>query len=527
MSDNKSPQAEPETAAPPTTGCGPLARYPVLSVFVFAGAGLALGLGLSTWDPEDSQDKSTALQWIGLIGDMFIRALKATVLPLVFVSIILSVVDMMQVGRASSIGGKTIGIYFATTFFASILGLISILCFKSLFTQGTFEDPTDPRVQLGCGEGGSFLSHDTTDGSVMCSANLTEDMSSYFFITDLDGSFVMKSSGPRSDISMSDTVYDGVFRKLITSNIFESFVEANFAAVVFFAIFFGAAMARVLTTRKLHPNNSIVVGFLKESEDILITLINWVIMITPFAVFSLIANAIGKQSDLKDSFANVGYLVAATLLGLIVHVVLVYVIGFALLTKSNPFDYLKHLIPAQTTAFACASSAATIPVTLQCCKDSGRVPDTIAKFVVPMGATINMDGSAIYFPCACIWMAILNGEDPNFGQYIMLIILATVGSAGSAPVPSAALVLIISAYNTVFGTTGTPDGFSFIIAIDWFMDRCRTTVNVTGDAIVTGMVSHLAARDGVTFGDESAIPGAPESTLAAQSADDDSGECDA
>ena len=341
MSDNKSPQAEPETAAPPTTGCGPLARYPVLSVFVFAGAGLALGLGLSTWDPEDSQDKSTALQWIGLIGDMFIRALKATVLPLVFVSIILSVVDMMQVGRASSIGGKTIGIYFATTFFASILGLISILCFKSLFTQGTFEDPTDPRVQLGCGEGGSFLSHDTTDGSVMCSANLTEDMSSYFFITDLDGSFVMKSSGPRSDISMSDTVYDGVFRKLITSNIFESFVEAN------------------------------------------------------------------------------------------------------------------------------------------------------------------------------------------FGQYIMLVILATVGSAGSAPVPSAALVLIISAYNTVFGTTGTPDGFSFIIAIDWFVDRCRTTVNVTVDAIATGMVSHLAARDGGTFGDESAIPGAPESTLAAQSADDDSGECDA
>lgn len=133
---------------------------------------------------------------------------------------------------------------------------------------------------------------------------------------------------------------------------------------------------------------------------------------------------------------------------------------------------------------------------MQCARNAG-CPQTIINFVIPMGATINMDGSAIYFPCACIWMAILNGLTPNVGQYILLIILATVGSAGSAPVPSAALVLIISAYNTVFGTTGVPDGFSFIIAIDWFMDRMRTSVNVTGDAFVTGLVSHLVAQSGI------------------------------
>jgi Na+/H+-dicarboxylate symporter len=139
-------------------------------------------------------------------------------------------------------------------------------------------------------------------------------------------------------------------------------------------------------------------------------------------------------------------------------------------------------------------------VTLQCVKDSGRVPEPIAKFVIPMGATINMDGGAIYFPCACIWLAILNGMTPNFGNYLLLIVLATVGSAGTAPVPSASLVLIITAYNTVFGTTGTPDGFSFILAIDWFMDRCRTCVNVTGDGIVTGMVAHRAQMEGADFG---------------------------
>lgn len=146
-------------------------------------------------------------------------------------------------------------------------------------------------------------------------------------------------------------------------------------------------------------------------------------------------------------------------------------------------------------AFACASSAATIPMTMRCVKESGQVPDPIARFVVPLGATINMDGGAIYFPCACIWLAVLNGIDPDAASYILLIIIATVGSAGTAPVPSASLVLIITAYNTVFNTEGTPDGFEYILAIDWFMDRCRTTLNVTGDTIVSNLVAAFSHYD--------------------------------
>jgi Na+/H+-dicarboxylate symporter len=170
----------------------------------------------------------------------------------------------------------------------------------------------------------------------------------------------------------------------------------------------------------------------------------------------------------------------------------VYVGFFAFFTRTNPFTYLKFIVPAQTMAFACASSAATIPVTLKAVKSTGRVPDAIARFVVPLGATVNMDGGAIYFPCACIWLAIMNGIEPDIGSYFLLVIISTIGSAGTAPVPSASLVLIITAYNTVFNATGTPDGFSYILAIDWFMDRLRTTLNVTGDAVVTGMVASLS-----------------------------------
>lgn len=204
---------------------------------------------------------------------------------------------------------------------------------------------------------------------------------------------------------------------------------------------------------------------------------------------SLIANAIGSQDDLSGAFTNVGYLIAANLVGYLAHFLITDCGLFYALTRKNPFPYLRFIIPAQTTALACASSAATLPVTLRCVKETGQVPDDIRNFVCPLGATINMDGSAIYFPCCCIWLAILNGLTPDAGSYILLIILSTVGSAGAAPVPSSGLVLVITAYNTVFNTTGVPNGFEFIVAIDWFLDRCITALNVTGDTVVCGIVA--------------------------------------
>ena len=181
--------------------------------------------------------------------------------------------------------------------------------------------------------------------------------------------------------------------------------------------------------------------------------------------------------------------------GMFVHVFCVYTSLFFFMTKTNPFEYFQWILPAQTTAFACASSAATMPVTLQCAEDSGRVPLPIARFVIPLGATINMDGSAIYFPCACVWLAVLNGITPTFGNYILLAILSTIGSAGTAPVPSAGLVMVLTAYNSVFGTSGVPDGFEFVVAIDWFLDRLQTVVNVTGDSIVAASIAHKVSLE--------------------------------
>lgn len=232
--------------------------------------------------------------------------------------------------------------------------------------------------------------------------------------------------------------------------------------------------------------------FETEIDVIFLQIIVWLVLATPFAVFSLIASRLGRDDDLATSLSNIGYLFAATLVGMLFQLVLFHGFAFKFLTGVNPFLYLKHIGPAFVTAFATSSSAATLPVTMKCVESTGKVPKTIGNFVLPLGATINMDGTSIYIPAACIWLAILNGHQPNVAQYIILIILGTVGSAGAAPVPSASLVLIVTAYNTVFNESGTPDGFSFILAIDWLVDSFRTMLNVAGDSVVAAIVSHYS-----------------------------------
>jgi hypothetical protein len=230
----------------PKTGCGILGRYPIISVVAFvsmtkvillhlpkkfcfpsphdvcilfhlqASCGIALGVGLSLWEPDDQNAKDVTLQWVGLVGDMFIRALKAIVLPLVFVNVIISVVDMMSIGRASSVGWKTLGLYTLTTLIASVIGLIAIVAFNGRFEEGNYDTPEPAYVKLGCEEEGQFLTEIDSNGSIQCAAEVEgADTNNLFIIDDFSSSFVRVSSGPSDDISLSDTIYDGVFTKLI------------------------------------------------------------------------------------------------------------------------------------------------------------------------------------------------------------------------------------------------------------------------------------------------------------------------
>jgi len=471
-------------------GCGWFGRNPLQALLIFATLGLGVGVGLSFWRPETEDEqwtKDIIVRWLGLLGDIFIRALKCLVIPLVFFNIILATVEMLSMGKASSIGWKTIGAYFLTTGFASVFGAISTIIWSRFYTSEDLPVVGPPLIQLGCNAVGSFLV-ESLDGSVSCTSNILSSENADFVINDLSGTFATTASATSTTLSLSETFYQGVFYKVISSNIVESFATGDLLAVVFFACIFGVALGNMAMKQKRTTLLSVV----EECDMVLIQMILWVILLTPFAVFSLIAGRLAKDENLANSLANVGFLFAATLTGMVMHSIAVHFVLFSVLTKNNPFTFLSHLIPAMTMAFACSSSVATLPVTSQCVEKSGKVSKSVANFVLPLGSTINMDGTAIYIPAACVWLAAVNGMTPNPAQYFILIILGTVGSAGAAPVPSASLVLIITAYNTVFNQTGTPAGFSFILAIDWLVDSFRTVLNVTGDAVVSAIISASA-----------------------------------
>ena len=245
------------------------------------------------------------------------------------------------------VGLKTIVLYTFTTFVASVIGLITVLGFKSTFTEGSFEEDWPPYVQFQCSAENSFITE--VDGSLMCSTDAPEE-SSTFVIDDIAGLFV-QSSGAFAQLSMSDTLYEGVFMKLITDNITASLQDGNFASVVIFAIIAGSALGRMLyTTMDGVTERSTLVTFIQEVNEVLLKMINWVIMITPFAVLSLIAQAVGTQSDLSGAFKNVGYLVISLLVGFAAHFIIVDIVMLGVITRTNPLNYLGHIVPAQMTA---------------------------------------------------------------------------------------------------------------------------------------------------------------------------------
>jgi Na+/H+-dicarboxylate symporter len=216
--------------------------------------------------------------------------------------------------------------------------------------------------------------------------------------------------------------------------------------------------------------------------------VNWIIWCAPFCILSLVAKAIGNQSDMTIVLQTLGWLMASFFTAALAQVLLCYCGLYISFLRENPFRYFYSLLEALVLGFTTASSAATLPVSMDCVVKSGKVPPGVARFVLPLGATINMDGTAIYIVCSCIALAYLNGIVPTASDYIIIGVSATLGSIGTAPVPSASIVLIITTYQTAFGGD-VPYGIEFIFAIDWLVDRFRTMFNICGDTVVAALVA--------------------------------------
>ena len=403
-------------------------------------AGVLLGVGLSF----TSFGADLISDWIKPFGTIFINALKLIAMPLILGSLIKGVSDLKDISKLSTIGSRTIGIYLCTTILAVVLGLVLVNTIKP---GKSIKEETREELLLAYQE----------DASAKRAAAQKQ-----------------LETGPLQPII--DLVPDNIFHA--TTN------NRNMLQVIFFAVFFGIGLI-LLPEKKSKP----VKDFFDSFNEVILKLIDLIMLTAPYGVFALLA-ALVVESPSLDLFQALGIYAITLLLGLALMIV-VYTILVKVITKRSPNFFLKGISPAQLLAFSTSSSAATLPVTMERVEEHLGVDEEVASFVLPIGATINMDGTSVYQAVAAVFIAQAFGLDLSLGTQLGIILTATLASIGTAAVPGAGMVMLV----IVLGQAGIPEaGLALIFAIVRPLYMCLTITNVTGDAAVSMLVAKSVGK---------------------------------
>ncbi len=362
------------------------------------------------------------------LGEIFLRLLKSIAVPLVVTSIFLSIVSLGGLERLKDLGLKALLYYTATTFLAVLTGLVVVNIF---FSPGSETVPA------------AGVDHTVRPG----------------------------------DVSLSDFLIS-----FFPDNIFRAFAEGKVIQIIVFTILFALA---VLLIKNLKGKET-VVNFFGGVNDALLKMADWVIRLTPFGVFAIVYTTVGTHG--LSAFLSLWKYALAVLVGLFWHATVNLGLIAKLFGHFNPFDYFSHVREALLVAFSTASSSATLPVSLEVARKKGGVSKEVAGFVLPLGATVNMDGTALYEAVAAIYIATVYGVHLSLEQQIVILITATLAAIGAAGIPSAGLVTM----TLVLSAVGLPlEGIAVILAVDRFLDMFRTAVNVWGDLIGAKILSRL------------------------------------
>lgn len=403
------------------------------------GAGVVFGLVavLAGWH-------AFTIDWIKPWGTIFIRLLKLIAVPLIIVSLINGISNLNDVSKLSRIGLKTISLYLVTTVIAITIGLLVV-------------NLTRPGKVLPAEKALEFQQR------YAANVQNTPDTSA--------------EEGPLQFII--DVVPDNVFRAM-TEN-------TAMLQVIFFSVLFGIAMI-LIPQEKTRP----VKLFIESLNEIVLQMIHLIMKIAPYGVFALIAaitvEVAGDQiADTAALFGSLGLYALTVIIGLLLMVFVIYPLIISSLTVIGFKQFIKGLAPAQLLAFSTSSSAATLPVTMECCEENLGVKKEVSSFVLPLGATINMDGTSLYQAVAAVFLAQIYGMDLSLGQQLTIILTATLASIGSAAVPGAGMIMLV----IVLGSVGIPtEGIALIFAVDRPLDMLRTVVNITGDSSIACAVAH-------------------------------------
>lgn len=379
-------------------------------------------------------------------GTIFINLLKLIAIPLILASLIKGVSDLQDISKLSQMGGRTILTYVCTTLIAVSIGLILVNIIQP----------------------GKTISVDTREELVEAYASDTAEKQ--------EAAARKREAGPLQPLV-----------DVIPSNIFLAATNnRNMLQIIFFALFFGIGMI-LLPQETAQP----VKAFFDSFNAIILKLIDLIMLAAPYGVFALLAALVVEAPSLELFQALALY--ALTLILGLAAMILVYALIVKIFTGKSPNYFFRGIAPAQLLAFSTSSSAATLPVTMECVEHNLGVDEEVASFVLPIGATINMDGTSVYQGVAAVFIAQAFGLDLSLSTQLGIVFTATLASIGTAAVPSAGIVMLV----IVLAQAGIPEaGLALIFAIDRPLDMCRTIVNVTGDAAVSLLVSKSVKAKG-------------------------------
>jgi len=375
-----------------------------------------------------------AMTGFGWFGALFLDALKMLIVPLIFAAVISGVSSLGDIRKLGRLGGATVLYFVVTTGIAVLIGLVLV----NLIQPG----------------------HGVTLGGATAGAHVN----------------TLKSA------SGTD-----ILHTLIQPNLVQSAADGQLLPLIVFAILLSAA----LTT--LGDVGEHVIAFFNGINEAMMKLVTWLMYLAPIGIFSLIAARLGQAGGgdaVLDELRAVALYVVTVLGGLGIHFVMLLLI--LLFVARRPISYLLGLLRALLTAFGTASSSATLPLTMECAREEG-VDRRAVRFVLPLGATVNMNGTALYEACAAMFIAQAYGYDLSLGQQIVVFVTATLAAIGAAGIPEAGLVTLL----IVLKSVGLPtEGVALILAVDWFLDRFRTSINVWGDAVGAAVVHRALPPNG-------------------------------
>ncbi|XP_063587845.1 excitatory amino acid transporter-like [Penaeus indicus] len=453
----------------------------LLLMLTVLGVVFGIAIGAMARMVEYSED---TVMLVAFPGEIMMRMLKMLILPLIISSIITGVAQL-DASASGRMGSRALAYYFGTTIFAAITGIVSVASIHpgnpNLLKHGVenrLKEGDDKVTTLD-----AFLDiirNMFPDNLVMASFSSTKTIYKKVEATVIRANETLDAVNGTMNGTMNGTATEDKYvRSLINSE------GTNVMGMIVFCVAFGSLIGQM-------QQGKLMVDFFIILNDVVMKMVELIMWYSPFGIMCLVIGQIMSIEDLRETAQMLGLYMLTVICGLFVHAVITLPMIYFLVTRKNPATFFRGMVQAWITALGTGSSSATLPITFRCLEENNKVDKRVTRFVLPVGATINMDGTALYEAVGSIFIAQMYGIHLGPGELITVSLTSTLASIGAASIPSAGLVTML----LVLTALGLPtENVSLIFAVDWILDRVRTSINVLGDAFGAAIVEHLCKEE--------------------------------